>query len=99
MKSSTLNWKAYVAECIGAGTLTCAVLTGISANSMMIPLVAGIVLGLFVYTIGGISGAHINPAVTVGLWSVKKIDSVQAVWYIIAQLVGAALAMYAHSLY
>ncbi len=53
---------------------------------------AALTLGLFVYTIGGKSGCHINPAVTLGLWSINKIKGKEAVSYIIAQLVGAGLA-------
>src|SRR5258705_2324970 len=42
-----------------------------------------------VYSVGHISGCHINPAVTTALWATKKIDSQTAVSYILAQLVGA----------
>lgn len=56
-------------------------------------LVAPIVVGLFVYTIGWVSGAHLNPAVTIGLASIKKISVPDAVYYILAQLLGAVLAM------
>ncbi|MET1232839.1 MAG: MIP/aquaporin family protein [Candidatus Limnocylindrales bacterium] len=42
-----------------------------------------------VYSIGHISGCHINPAVTISLWATRKIDGRTAVPYIGAQLVGA----------
>ena len=42
-----------------------------------------------VYSVGHISGCHINPAVTVALWATRKVDSQTAVGYILAQLVGA----------
>lgn len=41
--------------------------------------------------IGKESGAHINPAVTVGFWLMRKLDTRAAVGYILAQLLGAAL--------
>jgi glycerol uptake facilitator protein len=41
-----------------------------------------------------VSGAHLNPAVTVGLWSVRKIKAPEALAYIAAQLVGAVLAQF-----
>jgi glycerol uptake facilitator protein len=44
-----------------------------------------------VYAVGHISGAHINPAVTVALLATRKIDSRTAGIYIVAQLVGATL--------
>jgi glycerol uptake facilitator protein len=42
-----------------------------------------------VYSVGHISGCHINPAVTIALWATRKVDSTTAVSYIAAQLVGA----------
>jgi glycerol uptake facilitator protein len=42
-----------------------------------------------VYSVGHISGCHINPAVTIALWATRKVDSQTAVSYILAQLVGA----------
>ena len=53
---------------------------------------AGLVLGLCVYTIGGISGCHINPAVTLGLLSLNKMKWQESAYYIVSQLVGAGIA-------
>jgi MIP family channel proteins len=39
-----------------------------------------------------ISGGHINPAITIGLWSIGRIESRKAVLYVVAQLLGAVLA-------
>jgi len=44
-----------------------------------------------VSTIGKESGAHINPAVTLGFWLMQKIDNKTAVGYVVSQLVGATL--------
>src|SRR6188474_3092735 len=44
-----------------------------------------------VYSVGHISGCHINPAVTIALLATRKIDSRTAGIYIVAQLVGATL--------
>jgi len=41
--------------------------------------------------VGKESGAHVNPAVTLGFWLVRKLDAPAALGYIVAQLVGAAL--------
>lgn len=45
-----------------------------------------------VYAIGPISGCHINPAVTVGLLAVRKIKPLEAVFYIIPQVLGGITA-------
>jgi len=57
-----------------------------------IALVHGAALGLFVSAMLGISGGHLNPAVTLSLLSGKRIDARSAGAYIAAQLVGAVLA-------
>lgn len=57
------------------------------------PLVAGLTLGLFVNTIGSLTGCHINPAITIGLLSVRKIKLNDAVLYLVAQFLGAAVAL------
>lgn len=67
-------------------------LTGTLALST--PLIAGLTLGLVVYIIGTISGAHINPSITLGLWSIKKISTREAVLYILFQFLGGILAWY-----
>lgn len=91
-----MKFRAYLAEFIGTFFLSLAVGAAIlnnltSADWLLIPLAAGLTLGLFVYTVGPVSGAHLNPAVTVALATVKKISPVDAVAYIVAQLLGAGL--------
>jgi glycerol uptake facilitator-like aquaporin len=83
-----------IAEFIGAATLSFAVLASLSLTTPLIitPVVAGLVLLLFVYTIGSISGAHINPAVTIGAWSIKKISTKDAAMYVVAQCLGGFAA-------
>ncbi len=61
-------------------------------NLLIVALAHGLALLIAVYTIGKISGAYVNPAVTIGLASVGKIAWMDAVYYIFAQLVGATLA-------
>ncbi len=86
--------KKYVVAALGTGALTLAV--GLSLASdfpVATPLMAALTLGLFVYTVGHISGTHVNPAVTIGAWSIGKIDSQTAAFYVAAQAVGAGVAM------
>ena len=49
-------------------------------------------VGIFML-IGGLSGAHINPAVTVGAWVTRRINWVRAVSYLVAQVLAAMLAL------
>jgi len=52
----------------------------------------GLALAIAVTATMGISGGHINPAITVGLWSVGRIDARKAGLYVVAQLLGAIAA-------
>lgn len=89
-----MKLQKYFAELIGTFGLAFAVNLSITNGvSLAPPLVAGLTLGLFVYTIGGISGAHLNPAVTIGMASIKKISIKDALFYVISQFIGAFLAM------
>lgn len=89
-----INLKKYIAEAIGTFLLAGMVFLTLHSNAASFaPLLAGIMLGFVVYTIGSISGAHINPAVTLGVLSVGKISPKNALWYIVAQFVGALLAL------
>ena len=45
-----------------------------------------------VYTLGDISGAHINPAVTIGFWAARRFDTGKVLPYILSQCAGAFLA-------
>lgn len=83
----------YLAELIGTFALALVVsfsLAGVSVLSTA--LLAALTLGLFVYTVGHLSGAHLNPAITLGALSIKKIGLQDAVGYWIAQFLGAYLA-------
>jgi glycerol uptake facilitator protein len=79
---------------IGAGSVPLTVfLTGQnpfgSAELSTISFAFAFAIFAAVYAVGHISGAHINPAVTIALWATRKVDSPTAASYIVAQLVGA----------
>jgi glycerol uptake facilitator len=59
---------------------------------LAIGLAFGFAIAAAIYALGNISGCHINPAVTIGLWSIKKFPGRDVVPYIIAQLLGASVA-------
>jgi MIP family channel proteins len=54
----------------------------------------GLAIGIMVTAVGHISGGHLNPAVTIGFWVTRRLSTLHAVFYWIAQLVGAAAAAY-----
>ena len=58
---------------------------------LAIGLAFGFAIAAAIYALGNISGCHINPAVTIGLWSVKKFPGRDVMPYIVAQLLGASV--------
>jgi aquaporin Z len=57
-----------------------------------VALAFGLTLLTMAFAIGGISGCHINPAVTVGLWAARRFNGRDVVPYIVAQVIGGILA-------
>jgi aquaporin Z len=89
--------RRYLAEFAGTfvlvfGGVGSAVLAGEKIGFLGISFAFGIALLAMVYTIGPISGCHINPAVTFGMVLVRKISPGNAAFYVVAQILGAILA-------
>jgi MIP family channel proteins len=94
---------AYISELIGTMILVFAICTVVvlyvatSANAQtgsdfaVVGLVHGIVLFALIATLGGVSGGHFNPAVTIAAAALRRIDPIDAVVYILAQLSGGVL--------
>src|SRR3989449_5923059 len=79
---------------LGAGSVVALVSAGstLGASSigpLGVALAHGVGMAIIVSMTMSISGGHINPAVTVGLWIANKIDGLLAGKYIVAQLLGA----------
>lgn len=86
------------AEYVGTAMLTLSVLIvsnmfGLGTGPWYTAVSAGAALALIVTKFGALSGAHVNPAVTVGLWTLKKIQTTNALVYIAAQLLGGISAL------
>jgi len=89
--------KKLVAEVIGTfvlvfGGVGTAVLAGSYVTALGVALAFGFTLLVMAYAIGPISGCHINPAVTLGMFMAKKIKGKEALLYMVAQVIGAILA-------
>ncbi|OKH45537.1 hypothetical protein NIES2101_26145 [Calothrix sp. HK-06] len=78
--------KAAFAEFIGTFFLTLAAFLGGT------PYAPGLTLAAFIYAVGSISGAHLNPAITIGLLVNRSITASTGTLYIAAQILGALLA-------
>jgi aquaporin Z len=71
---------------VGPGS---AILAADAIGVLGVALAFGVALAIMAYAIGGISGCHINPAVTVGLVLAKKVKTALVPFYIGGQVVGA----------
>lgn len=95
MKLNNINIApaALLAEVVGTFILATVALT------IPQPLFVGLALVVLIFGLGSISGAHLNPAVTFGLWSIKKLEGVKVPFYWAAQFSGALFALVAFQLY
>ncbi|HII08547.1 MAG TPA: aquaporin [Methanosphaera sp.] len=62
------------------------------ADWIAIGLAFGLALTVAIYALGPISGAHFNPAVSIGLWAGKRLPTADLPIYLIAQFVGSIIA-------
>lgn len=93
------NWKQYLAELlgtfllvfVGAGTIV-AYETFSTPNLLGVALAHGLALMVIVYTFAHISGAHVNPAVTLAMLATQKMKLKDGVLYIVSQLIGSVIA-------
>ena len=75
----------------GCASVVVSSLPGASYGLLGVALVHAVVLSVMITATMNISGGHLNPAVTIGLWSVRRIDTRSAGVYVLAQLIGGVL--------
>lgn len=98
----SINLKKYLAEFIGTFALVFCGTGAIIVNEFSqgalglvgISFAFGIIVAAVIYIFGTISGAHINPAVTIALLIAKITSKTDAIFYILAQISGAFLASF-----
>ncbi len=96
--------KKYLAEMIGTFVLTLmgcgsAIFAGIGlgttgygVSTLGVAFAFGLSVIAMAYTIGNISGCHINPAITLGVWANGRMKGGEAAGYMVFQVIGAILA-------
>ena len=76
----------------GTGAIVINEVSNGAISHVGIALTFGLIVLAMIYTFGDISGAHLNPAVTLGFWAARRLDGREVLPYIGSQCVGALLA-------
>jgi aquaporin Z len=87
-------FKKGIAECIGTFVLVfaaCGVAAITNGNLVATAMAFGLVIVAMAYSIGRISGCHINPAVSIAMLIAKKMTFVEFLVYVCAQIIGGLL--------
>ena len=92
--------KQAIAEFIGTFALVFAGTGAIVVNELShgaithvgVALTFGLIVLVMIYTFGDISGAHLNPAVTIGFWAARRMPFAQVPAYVASQVLGAVAA-------
>ena len=98
-------WKSYLAELLGTFILvfvgTGSVVTALFIGNgltvqgiLLIALTFGLTLTAIIYSLGPVSGAHVNPAVTIAVSLAGKLKARHVIPYIVMQLLGAIIASF-----
>lgn len=81
-------YTAYLAEFLGTFLLLISILA--TGNALVI----GLTLALVIFLIGGLSGGHVNPAVSLAMFINGSLSVMDLAIYIVSQLAGGAAAVY-----
>src|ERR1700730_7672767 len=81
----------FILVFLGCGVVHVAVLTEAHSGLWQVASVWGIAVTLAIFVVGGISGAHINPAITVSLAACGRFSWGQVLPYVLAQVAGAVV--------
>jgi aquaporin Z len=76
----------------GTGAIVVNELSGGAITHVGVALTFGLIVLVMIYTFGDVSGAHLNPAVTIGFWVARRLPGREVVRYVACQGAGALLA-------
>ena len=90
--------KRYIAELIGTMVLVLfgcgsAAIAGSVLGNLGIALAFGLSIVAMAYVIGDISGCHVNPAVSIGMWIDGRMETKDLILYIVFQCIGAIIGI------
>jgi aquaporin Z len=92
--------KKYLAEFLGTfwlvfggcgSAMLSAAFPAVGIGLLGVSLAFGLTVVSMAYAVGSVSGAHLNPAVSIGLWAGSRLDADQLPGYIISQIAGGLL--------
>lgn len=94
------SYKKYIAEIIGTFAMvfcgTGAIIVNQQTNGVIthagVACTWGLIVAAMIYALGNISGAHFNPAVTIGFWLAKAFPAKEILPYVLSQAIGAFVA-------
>ncbi|MEV4776417.1 MIP/aquaporin family protein [Microbacterium sp. LWH12-1.2] len=84
--------RKVVAEAVATFLFVFSIIGAINSGSPLTTLAIGLALAVLIYSVGHISGAHLNPAVSFGVFLRGGMSVVDLIAYVIAQFVAGALA-------
>lgn len=79
----------------GTGAIVINEVTGGSVTHVGVALTFGLIVLAMIYAVGDVSGAHLNPAVTLGFFTARRFEGRWVAPYIVSQCAGALLASFA----
>ena len=82
----------FVLVFAGTGAVVIDAVTGGGVTHVGVGLTFGLVVMALIYAVGDVSGAHFNPAVTIGFWASRRLAGRAVLPYLLSQLAGALLA-------
>ena len=83
---------AFALVFAGTGAIVINEVSGGAVTHVGIAITFGLVVMSMIYAVGDVSGAHLNPAVTLGFWFARRLPGRWVLPYILSQLCGATLA-------